>query len=437
MSTEKTTIKDVSAPYWPMNIQSIVDDSISQWKEDIRYTQQGDGNLSSPVLTFILEKKYAEYYLLSDAYLELQMTATSTSNDNMSSTNWAHFMYPLMAFDNAKIYFDNALAEQKNNSMGVAAYMKSLKEFSPDYLKIASIEGFFYDEGNDATYTNASVSWAPRNAIHYMNGKTANISVSIPLKRLFGCLNQRVAINGQEVKIELTRETDIKKLCAFGGSVTSANTDFKLNSLRLRVPQVSPSALTLAGIKDLKGTVTDIVYQDYTTYNLPQTAVNETQWDILNDAVNVVGVLVGIRPATGENQLTKFLLKELSFAQLSINSKPLVPAIPYYPNEAQKVYSIMYSDLFKNDVLHHQQDPKDGILIPLQEYVGHALHYYDCKHLDGNAMNRFTKTSIRLHLKYSSPMTGTIFAVLITEKQIKMASDGETNIFTIPVAIQQ
>lgn len=348
------SVVEIGNSQWDSLFQSSERDS-STTSQTVYEYKEDNVTLLPGQTTFKFQTKDLDGFLVpSESYLRLRLQILDGGVAAVANTRASFVSEIAHIFDSAQYKINERLV-CRNDKCGQTALVKHLITDDPSWASSNGQMEFFYKDvevdgatDNTANNTGFVKRWTRTNR--------GEVECIIPLKALFGYLEEKSAIRGVRHSIEFTKTMDLgtclHRAGTNGAAAAQLNIDFSILDASWFVPAVKPSLDTLAMVeKELaSGSVAKKLFADWTTYRsgLYQAAETQPVWRITTQSSKPVMIAacfkLAQRVSTQRMNYARFDNMRCTQVELRINSK-VIPEQSYDINFATERYSRQYFDM--------------------------------------------------------------------------------------------
>lgn len=376
-------------------------------------------NIEDGSIRFHFHNDQQDYIDLLHSYLVLTMKVEN--GDGSSLTDEAEVAVSnnigMTMFSQIDMYLQNTLVTHSSNTAHYRAYLESLLSYGRDAKSSQlSLGGWYTDYGGHFDSLSED-----NDGFIKRKGLVAKSRPFQILTRLHTdmCLQGRYLINGVYVELRFVRSPNA--LCLMAPADSGYKLKLKDATFFLRKIKLS-SATQLAHIKALDSASQLALYPlkrtEVKSFSIPMGSLSCTEENLYTGQLprRLVFGLVESQAYEGRYHKNPFNFKNFGMTYACVYKNGVqIPSKPYTPDFTNGCYAREYLSLFQGTGRHFTDN---GLNISLDDYAnGNCLIAYDFTGdlSDCGAFHLIDKGSIRIELRFASPLPESVNVVVLAE----------------------
>ena len=402
----------------------------SQWIEHKPLTSLTD---SAPV-EFVITGSGDEYVDLSQTYLQVTAKVTKANGTDLQThtadgglgadkgigpvNNWLHSL-----FSQVDVSLNDRLVTASTNTYAYRAYLETLLTYGPAAKTSQLTNSLWYDDDCDRMDTVEGNSGAVSRQKWIQNSQVVTM---IGRPHLDLCFQERLMLNGVDIKLRFVRSKDTFNLMGAGKSIIKDATLF------VRKVKIHPS-VQLGHIRALERATAKYPIKRVETkvFSIPRGNLSANQENLFLGQLPkrlVIGLVenTAFSGAADKNPFN-FQHFNIDFLALYVDGTQ-VPGKPLQPDFTNKNYARSYASLFSGTGLMFN-DQGNGID---RRYFGrgYTLFAFDLTPdlSDGSHFNLVKHGNLRLELHFKEGLASTVNAIVYAEFENVIEIDKSRNV---------
>ena len=387
-------------------------------------------------IEFLLPGSGDAYMDLANTYLFVRAKVTKADGSNLDTdsavgpvNNWLHSL-----FSQVDVYLNDTLVTPSTNTYPYRAYIETALSYGADAKETQLTSQLWY---KDTAGRMDSVALVDDDTANVGFKNRRNYTTQSRVVEMMGRLHvdmflqDRILLNGVDVKIRLVRSKDSFALMAGG-----ANHDYKVNIIEASVfarKAALSTAVQMAHIKALdKGTAKyPIRPVDCKVYTIPQGAMSHTHENLFLGTIpkRLVLCCIDNDAFNGSYSKNPFHAKhnDINFLAVYVDGRQ-VPGKPLQPNFAEGRHVRSYMNLFCSTGKVSQDE---GIDLTRTDFGnGYTFFGFDLTPdaCDGSCFHLVKKGNLRVEIHFASALSETVNVVAYGEFEAVLEIDKNRNV---------